>query len=212
VHDSCTMSGKRPQKMKPSAQHILFLTLALAFLAVGTASGSDKSTSQSKAGLAFDTTHVNLGNVEQDSKGTVTFLAINYGTLPINVGPVNIVALQGGDTGNSLQDAVPVSPNGVYAIPIIVGPYKQLGPHTMQVKVTSSDPRAQTSILTVDFTVVEGEAQEAKGPRLRVDKQFIDIGNVPYDWPLYEQFTLRNDGDAPLVLAGTPTIRVELGC
>jgi hypothetical protein len=197
---------------KVAYDHILFLALALACLAAGTAWGSDKSTNQSKAGLAFDTTHVSLGNVEQDSKGTVTFLAINYGALPIKVGPVNIVALQGGDTGSSLQDTVSVSANGVYAIPIQVGPYKQLGPHTMQVTVTSNDPKAQTTTLTVDFTVVEGPARQAKGPRLRVDKQLIDIGNVPYDWPLYEQFTLRNDGDAPLVLAGTPTIRVELGC
>ena len=142
----------------------------------------------------------------------MTFLAINYGALPIKVGPVNIVALQGGDTGSSLQDTVSVSANGIYAIPIQVGPYKQLGPHTMQVTVTSNDPKAQTTTLTVDFTVVEGLARKAKGPRLRVDKQLIDIGNTPYDWPLYEQFTLRNDGDAPLVLAGTPTIRVELGC
>ena len=151
--------------------------------------------------------------MEQDSKGTVTFLAINWGALPISVGPVNIVALQGGDTGSSLRNAVPVSPKGVYAIPIAVGPYKQRGPHTMQLKVASSDPGAQTSTLTVDFTVVEGQGPPAKsGPRLRVDKQLIDIGDVPYDWPLYEEFTLRNDGDAPLVLTGTPTIRVELGC
>ena len=197
---------------KVTYDRILFLTLALVFLAVGTACGSDKSTSQSKASLAFDKTHVNLGNVEQDSKGTVTFLAINYGALPIKVGPVNIVALRGGDTGTSLKGTALISPNGVYAIPILVGPYKQLGPHTMQVTVTSNDPKAQTTTLTVDFTVVEGPARQVKGPRLRVDKQLIDIGNVPYDWPLYEQFTLRNDGDAPLVLAGTPTIRVELGC
>lgn len=197
---------------KVTYDRILLLALALVFLAVGTACGSDKSASQSKAGLAFDKIHVNLGNVEQDSKGTVTFLAINYGALPIKVGPVDIVALRGGDTGKSLQDTALVSPNGVYAIPILVGPYKQLGPHTMQAKVTSNDPKAQTTTLTVDFTVVRGTARQAKGPRLRVDKQLIDIGNVPYDWPLYEQFTLRNDGDAPLVLAGTPTIRVELGC
>ena len=197
---------------KITYDHILFLALALVLLAVGTACGSDKSTSQSKASLVFDKTHVNLGNVEQDSKGTVTFLAINYGALPIKVGPVNIVALRGGDTGSSLQGTALISPNGVYAIPILVGPYKQLGPHTMQAKVTSSDPKAQTTTLIVDFTVVKGPARQAKGPRLRVDKQLIDIGNVPYDWPLYEQFTLRNDGDAPLVLAGTPTIRVELGC
>lgn len=196
---------------KVTYDRILLLALALVFLA-GTACGSDKSASQSKAGLAFDKIHVNLGNVEQDSKGTVTFLAINYGAHPIKVGPVNIVALRGGDTGKSLQDTVPVSPNGVYAIPIQVGPYKQLGHHTMQVTVTSNDAKAQTTNLTVDFTVVEGPVRQVKGPRLRIDKQLIDIGNVPYDWPLYEQFTLRNDGDAPLVLTGTPSIRVELGC
>ena len=109
---------KEPQRMRPSAHRILFLVLALAFLAVGAAWGSGKSTNQSKTGLAFDTTHVTLGNVEQDSKGTVTFLAINYGALPIKVGPVNIVALQGGDTGSSLQETALVNPNGVYAIPI----------------------------------------------------------------------------------------------
>jgi hypothetical protein len=94
---------------KVAYDHILFLALALAFLVVGTAWGSDKCPNQSKAGLAFDKTHVNLGNVEQDSKGTVTFLAINYGALPIKVGPVNIVVLQGGDTWSSLQDTAPVS-------------------------------------------------------------------------------------------------------
>jgi hypothetical protein len=29
---------------------------------------------------------------------------------------------------------------------------------------------------------------------------------------MYEQFTLHNDGDAPLVLKDVPSIRVEEGC
>ena len=45
-----------------------------------------------------------------------------------------------------------------------------------------------------------------------MDKQTIDFGDIPYDWPLYERFTLRNDGDEPLVLEGTLEARVEEGC
>ncbi|MBI4339561.1 MAG: hypothetical protein HY680_06365 [Chloroflexi bacterium] len=178
----------------------------------GGASTTTTTTSRKGAALAFDKTRVNLGNVEQDSQGVATFLAINYGALPISLGPVEVVSAPAEASGKSFQVAVSLGPTKVYPVPIALGPFTQLGPHRVQAKLASSDPKAPATTLTVDYMVVEGPAQVAKGPRLRLDKQFIDIGEVPYDWPLYEQFTLRNDGDAALVLAGTPSLRTELGC
>ncbi len=192
-----------------TARAVLAAGVLAAALAAAACSSPQES---SPPALAFDKTLVKLGAMEQDSQAVVTFLAINYGAVPINVGPVAMTAVQGDVAGKSLQEAIRVDPQAVYPVQVRIGPFNELGPHKIQAKVSSTDPMARSSTLTIDLTVVEAPPPPAKGPRLRVDKQLIDSGIVPLDWPAYEQFTLRNDGDAPLVLKGTPVLRVELGC
>jgi len=64
----------------------------------------------------------------------------------------------------------------------------------------------------MQFDVEEETPPGTGGPRLRIDKEIIDSGAVPYDWPLYEQFTLRNTGDAPLILNVPLGVGVAEGC
>ncbi|MBI4201664.1 MAG: hypothetical protein HY532_00930 [Chloroflexi bacterium] len=186
---------------------LVALALAAALVAVACSSGGG-----SPPALVFDKTYVRLGYIERGSQATVTFLAINYGALPIDVGPVEVAAVQGEKAGQGLQKAVSLSAGSAFPVPVTIGPFSQLGPYKLNATVTSSDPKAPATELTMEFLVVEGLSQAATGPLLKVDKQLIDAGHVPYDRPLYEQFTLRNDGDAPLTLDGLPLVRTELGC
>ena len=93
-----------------------------------------------------------------------------------------------------------------------MGPHRDLGPHRYSLTLESNDPARARKTLSVRFSVTEPSASRMAGPDLVVDKSIIDIGDVPYDWPMYEQFTLRNAGDQPLVLEGAPVVRVEQGC
>lgn len=162
--------------------------------------------------LAFDKTAVTLGNVQQDMQGVATFLMLNWGDQLLQAGPATIEVEQGCDVAKAATGTTDVRATEAMLLPITLGPHKQLGPHKLRVRVPSTDPKKPDNTLLVSFNVVEAKAQPGAGPRLRVDKDFVDIGNVPYDWPLYEQFILRNDGDAPLVLQGVPVVRVEDGC
>ncbi|MBI4198122.1 MAG: hypothetical protein HY533_03330 [Chloroflexi bacterium] len=192
--------------------------IALFLAACSSSGGSSSNTSPPSGGsspstaLAFDKREVDLGSVEMGGQGVATFLAINYGALPVDVGPVVVRALEGEAKASSLQGGVPVNPMKVYPIPIRLGPHTTLGPHRLEAQVTSTDPSAPRTSLILKYNVIEGPPPAVAGPRLRLDKQLIDGGVIPYDWPLYEQFTLRNDGDAPLALAGRPVVRTELGC
>ncbi|GEM_PF-1551048 len=217
MQDSAATSLHKAQRLRRNASRFLLAALAFAALALGTACSFGESPGNSSGdqpdGLAFDKTQVNLGSMDLDSRGFITFLAINYGGLPVTVGPVEVETVQGESAGKSVQGGTErVNPMDAYPVRIAVGPFNKLGPHRIRASIASSDPTAKATVVTANFTVVEGPGPQVKGPRLRVDKQSIDIGTVPYNWPLYEQFTLRNDGDAPLVLAATPTVRIELGC
>ncbi|MBI4310570.1 MAG: hypothetical protein HY681_02220 [Chloroflexi bacterium] len=192
------------------------ITVAL-LAACGSGGGGSATPQTPKAGggsdasLVFDKRTVHLGNIEQDAQGVATFMALNYGAMPVDVGPSNVKVLQGADGASALQGSLSVLPQEASLVPVNIGPFSRLGPHRFQLDVASSDPGAKNTTLYVDFNVVEGLEPASGGPRLRIDKQSIDGGNVPYDWPLYEQFTLRNDGDAPLALGGA-AVRVEAGC
>lgn len=217
MSNSSTTTMERTSEMGKTTRRFLFLAGAFAALAIGVACSSGNNSGGKSSGqpdsLVFDKTQVNLGSVEQDSRGVATFLASNYGGMPITVGPVEVETIQGESGGKSVQgSAVSVNPMKVYPVPVRIGPFSQLGPHRITAKVSSTDPMARASTLTVNLTVVEAPPPPSSGPRLRVDKQLIEGGTVPYNWPLYEQFTLRNDGDAPLVLGGMPKVRTELGC
>jgi hypothetical protein len=162
--------------------------------------------------LAFDKLQVDLGTVTRDQEGVQTFLIMNRGDGPLEVGPVDLVVEQGCDQAETVQDSLEVRSGEQVLLPVHLGPHRKLGPHRITVNVASNDPSRPSSTLSLRFDVTEEQQGSESGPRLNVDKKTIHIGDVPYDWPLYELFTLRNDGDAPLVLRGVPVVRVEEGC
>ncbi len=163
--------------------------------------------------LAFDTLAVDMGMVPQDQMGVQTFVVMNRGDKSLRVGPVTIDVEQGCPTARTVEQATDVQPGELVLLPIMFSRHTETGPHRLQVKVPSNDPLKPMTALSLRFTVSGDAPPPAAGPRLQVDKDMVDIGTVPSDWPMYEQFTLRNVGTAPLVLDKTPpVVRVEQGC
>lgn len=162
--------------------------------------------------LAFDKTKVDLGEVRRTQEGTQTYLVSNRGAGSLRIGPASLRIQEGCDQVSLASDSFNVPAGKTERLTINLGRHRQLGHHRVLIDVPSNDPNRPTTTLSMDFVVVEDPVYSGTGPRLRVDKDRINIGKVPYDWPLYEQFTLHNDGDAPLLLRDVPSIRVEEGC
>jgi hypothetical protein len=49
-------------------------------------------------------------------------------------------------------------------------------------------------------------------PRLVVDRDTVDLGNMPFETPAHVAFTLTNRGDAALVIDGVPRVDAVQGC
>ncbi|MEK7873568.1 MAG: DUF1573 domain-containing protein [Chloroflexota bacterium] len=162
--------------------------------------------------LAFDTLAVDLGMVPQDQMGVQTFVVMNRGDKPLRVGPVTIDVEQGCATSKTVEKTTDVQPGEIILLPILFSRHTETGPHRLLVQVPSNDPAKPMTTLSLRFTVSGGAPPSGAGPRLQVDKDMVDIGTVPSNWPMYEQFTLRNVGTAPLTLDKTPVVRVEQGC
>ena len=162
--------------------------------------------------LDFDTRDVDLGMVPQDQMGVQTFVVMNRGDKPLRVGPVTIDVEQGCATSKTVEQATDVQPGDLVLLPIMFSRHTETGPHRLLVQVPSNDPAKPMTTLSLRFTVSGGAPPSGAGPRLQVDKDMVDIGTVPSNWPMYEQFTLRNVGTAPLTLDKTPVVRVEQGC
>jgi hypothetical protein len=194
----------------------LLLAIVLAGLTVLAAacssSESPPSGTRDKPTLIFDKLRADLGDVPRTQQGAQTFLAVNFSDRPISVGPLQVQVEQGCDQVTATDEVYEVLPQDAAILPIKLGTHKVLGPHKVVVKVPSSDPSNPLTTLSFDFVVVEDPSVRGQGPQFGVDKETIDIGDIPYDWPLYEQFTLRNDGDAPLVFEALSEVRTEEGC
>jgi len=164
--------------------------------------------------LSFDKEQAYLGTVPRDQWGVLTFLALNRGDAPLKLGPVEITAQQGCPAATTVEGAIEVAPGDMVLLPVRFNQHQVVGPHRLALRVPSNDPLRRVTTLTIRFTVAGDSSSppEAAGPRLQVDKELVDGGQVPYDHPLYESFLLRNNGDAPLVLQGRPTLRVLEGC
>ena len=49
-------------------------------------------------------------------------------------------------------------------------------------------------------------------PRLVVDREVVDLGDLPFDTPARAVFTLINSGEGTLRLAGVPRVEAIKGC
>ena len=58
------------------------------------------------------------------------------------------------------------------------------------------------------------EAQDTPGgrPRLVLDREVVDLGNLPFEKPARVVFTLTNAGNSSLQLDGVPRVQLLKGC
>jgi hypothetical protein len=49
-------------------------------------------------------------------------------------------------------------------------------------------------------------------PRLKVDQEEVDFGNVRFETPVEAIFRVTNVGDQPLKMLGEPTVELLEGC
>ena len=163
--------------------------------------------------IAFDKESVELRSVPLDMDALATFLVINRGDAPLRLGQPQVGAGIGGEAGGVGPEAkFEVAPGRAELLTVNVGRQSEEGLHTFAVTVPTNDPRRPAARLSVHARVMKAPADAGPGPRLRLDKEMIFTGTVPYDWPLYEQFVLYNDGDELLVIESEPHVRVEEGC
>jgi len=193
---------------------LLLPAVAVALAAAALAcSGDPAKTPPPGAALAFDKESVQLRGVPADQPVVQTFLLINRGNDVLMVQPPQVGEVTGCDLAFVARDGILVPPGEVVRLPVqIKGHQATEEPHSVEVIVRSNDPERRVATLLVNLEVVDPPSVNNGGPRLSVDKQFVDTGDVPYDSPLYEQFVLRNVGDKPLTLEGLPPVRVEDGC
>ncbi len=57
-----------------------------------------------------------------------------------------------------------------------------------------------------------GKPQVSGGPALQVDREKIDLGDVPLGQTVNAQFEITNVGDQPLRFTQKPYIQVAAGC
>ncbi|MBI4304954.1 MAG: hypothetical protein HY678_01415 [Chloroflexi bacterium] len=162
--------------------------------------------------MALDKVEADLGNIAADSQAFESMVVANFGTSLLSVAVTSTEVVDGCGTVSLPSTSAQVPAQKVAELPVVFGPHTESGPHAYRIQLASDDPERPLTTVNVRFNVVEPPATRSGGPWLRVDKEAVNIGPVPYDSPLYEHFTLWNAGDQPLVLAGTPQLRVEDGC
>jgi hypothetical protein len=58
----------------------------------------------------------------------------------------------------------------------------------------------------------EAGDQAGAGPRLALDREEIDFGQVPVDQMVQAEFTISNNGDQALQILEQPVVQVKEGC
>ena len=191
---------------------LLISVVALALVATAGCGGDPGGAPDSGPRLAFDKEAVEVGGVVEGREALQTFLAFNRGDEPLRLEPPELTALNGTDLVESVTEEIVIPPGEAAPLPIRLVAIGATGPHEIAVTVPSNDPRRASTGLSIRFDVSEATVGTEAGPRLTVDKKSVDIGTVPYDWPLFEQFIVHNSGDEALVLDGQPSVRTLEGC
>ena len=61
-------------------------------------------------------------------------------------------------------------------------------------------------------TAQTGSPAQVTGPRVAVNQEKIDFGQVPVEKVVKATFLVKNVGDAPLQILNQPQVRVAQGC
>lgn len=164
-------------------------------------------------GIEFDKQAVTIEGVTEGRDVTQTFLLVNRGEQASIVRAVKVLDSSECDEVKVPESSFFIAPGDSVVISVLMKGHKATElPHTVKLGVqTRSGGVAQTN-LDITFQGITDAPTAHSGPRLGIDHESVDIGIIPYDWPMHERFVLVNYGDQPLRFNGTPLIRVLEGC
>jgi len=69
-----------------------------------------------------------------------------------------------------------------------------------------------TWFLSGSGSVVTGSNSMFNGPRIALDEDYFDFGNMQFEQWARREFRFRNIGNQPLVLQGKPNVEAVEGC
>ncbi len=188
--------------------------LAVAVIAVVIACGeSSVEPTKIPTGIVFDKQSVTIDGVMEGQDVSQSFLVMNRSLRPVIVKSVEVLDASECDEVLVPQSTFVVPPEGISIISVRMRGHKaSASPHTVSLGLETMDGGDTKDRLTITLQQVTAAPGVQSGPRLGVDHNTVDIGNVPYNWPIHERFVLFNYGDQPLQLDDVPLVRVLEGC
>lgn len=189
-----------------------FLAVAVTAVVIACGEGSVEPT-KIPTGIVFDKQSVTIDGVMEGQDVSQSFLVMNRSLRPVIVKSVEVLDASECDEVLVPQSTFVVPPEGINIISVQMRGHKtSASPHTVSLGLQTTDGGDTKDRLTITLQQVTAASEVQPGPRLGVDHNTVDIGNVPYDWPMHERFVLFNYGDQTLRLESVPLIRVLEGC
>lgn len=201
-----------PSRFRLKRSILAFLAVA-AFAVVIACGESSVEPTQVPTGIVFDKQSVTIDGVMEGQEVTQTFLVMNRTLRPVIVKSVEVLDASECDEVLVPQSTFVVPPEGISVLSVRMrGHEASASPHTVSLALKTMDGGDTEDRLAITFRQVTAALEVQSGPRLGVDRNTVDIGDIPYDWPMHEKFVLFNYGDQPLQLDGVPLVRVLEGC
>lgn len=204
--------------MKPPLRFTLKRNV-LAFLVVGVSvvtfacGESPVEATPEPIGIEFDKRSVTIDGITEGQDVTQTFLIMNRGEQAAVVKNVTVLDASECDQVVVPQSSFLVPPGGISVMSVLMQGHRPgASPHNVTIGVQTEEGGATQARLAITMQGVSIAPGVQSGPRLGVDHEFTDIGNVPYNVPMHERFEIFNYGDETLHIDGVPLVRILKGC
>ncbi len=197
----------------PSGRPIL--TVLIAIVAVGMFACGEEPVEPvaEQFGLEIDKQTVTIEGALEGRPVTQTFLLVNRGDQASIVSDVSLLDSSECDQVELPRSPFFVPPGDSLLMSVKMKPHSASEtPHNIQIGMKTQEGGDELTKLSINIESIAPAKLSSTGPRLGIDRTSIDIGKIPYNWPMHEQFELFNYGDEPLRFDGTPLIRILEGC
>lgn len=209
------MSSRLRFSLSRNVLAVLVVGLGVALFACGESPAKVKPATRTPdpIGIEFDKQSVTIEGVTEGQDVTQPFLLINRGEQAAIVKNVSVVDASECDHVVVPESSFFVPPGEVSVMSVLMNGHKpSASPHTVLVGVQTQQGGDIRTELAITFREVIAAPGVQSGPRLGVDHLSVNIGTIPYNWPMHERFEIYNYGDQPLQLDGAPLIRILEGC